>query len=125
LQLVKQPVLLPIGALRGAQADQDVVGGKRGERILEREHRVVGPYRSTRVRSQLLDLTKNRLKALISLLARLVGCRGKPLEPSWQGRRYDQHLIGVVDEFTDAERQRVRAVGCLTGCDQQSLGHRT
>ena len=85
---------------------------------------IVGSDRSTRFRSQLFDLAQDRLKALVSLLARLVGPRSQPLEPSWQCRRHHQHLIGRVYEFADSVRQCVGGVSCLTGRDQQSLGHR-
>src|SRR5215211_3462235 len=57
-------------------------------------------------------------------LACVVGCRSQPLEPSWQCRCDHQDLIGRIYELADSERQRVGAVSCLTGRDQQARGHR-
>ena len=68
--------------------------------------------------SKLLDLAQDRLKALIGLLASLVGCRSQPLEPSWQCGCHHQDLIGLIYELADSERQRVGAVSRLTGRDQ-------
>jgi hypothetical protein len=123
-QLVEQSSFLPIGVIRSAEPNEDVVRVECGKGILERKEWIVGADRSTCLRSELLDLAQNRLKALVGLLASLVSCRSQPLEPSWQCRRHHQDLIGSVYELADSERQRVSAVSRLAGRDQQALGHR-
>jgi hypothetical protein len=117
-QLVEQSSFLPIGVVRRAQPDENVVCVECGEGILECKEWIVGSDGSARLRSKLLDLAQDRLKALVGLLARLVGCRSQPLEPSWQCRCDHQDLIGRIYELADSERQRVGAVSCLTGRDQ-------
>jgi hypothetical protein len=117
-QLVEQSSFLPIGAVRSAHPDENVIRLECGEGILECKKWIVGSYGSARLRPKRLDLAQDRLKALIGLLARLVGGRSQPLEPSWQCRCDHQDLIGRVYEFADSEGERVGAVSCLTGSDQ-------
>jgi hypothetical protein len=116
-QLVEQSPFLPTGAVRRAQPDENVVRVECGEGILERKKWIVGSDRSTRFRSEFLDLAQDCLKAA-SACSRLVGRRSQPLEPIWQRRCHHQDLIGPVYEFADAEGQRVDAISCLTGRDQ-------
>ena len=94
-QLVEQSSFLPIGVVRRAQPDENVIRVECGEGILECKEWIVGSDGSARLRSKLLDLAQDRLKALVGLLARLVGFRSQPPRTEYDARIVERARLVV------------------------------
>ena len=67
-QLVDQTAFLPTSEISRAQPDENVICLECGKGILERQEGIIGSDSSSRRRSERLDLTQDRSKALVCLL---------------------------------------------------------
>ncbi len=75
------------------------------------------PARPGGFRPKFRELTEDRSKPLVGLLAGPVGGRCQPLEPARKRRGDDHDLVGGGDQVPHAEGQLLGSLSGLAGCD--------
>ena len=114
---VDQASLLPRIVIGASQRDQNVVWTERADSILERGERRLVAYLclGLGVGGEGVEVSEDNAEALVGLVPRAIGVRGKPTKPTDENRRDDEDLRGTLDERADVRRKFIDVRGSFAG----------
>ena len=114
---VDQASLLPSIVIGASQRDQDVVWTEGADGVIEGCERclIAELCVGLGVRGEGFDVAEDDAEALVGLVPRAVGVRGKPAKPADENGRDDEDLGGALDERADVRRKLVGVRGSFAG----------
>ena len=98
LNVFDEPPLLPVGVVRDAQGDQDVIGLERRDSIRDHRHDAPPGSRSAGVGADRVHVLQDGVEALVGVVPKAVDVVGEPGESSGERRREDLDLDRGVDD---------------------------